>query len=254
MTKQLLIYERAVPVNPSVHGDVSVKVDDFGFARAINSTPLMASEFDAASGEYAIVFVQDGASVMPAALLGVRDNENLYIDAHGVWNAKYVPAFIRRYPFVFSSADAQTFTLCLDEDFHGVNRRGAGERLFDADGNRTQYLQNVLNFLQAYQAQYEATRLFVKRLSDLELLEPAQVQFTLRNGQTAALAGFQVLNRLKFRALPGEALAKLNADGDLDLIYAHLFSQRNFAPTADRISGLVEPAASTETAPPVWKN
>ena len=75
------------------------------------------------------------------------------------------------------------FTLCLDEDFHGVNRRGIGERLFDAEGERTQYLQSVLNFLQAYQIQYEATRAFTRRLVDLNLLEAMRAQFTLRSGQ-----------------------------------------------------------------------
>ena len=255
MAKQLLIYERAVPVNPRDHRDVSVKAGaDFGFAKEVNSVPLMGVEFDLASVEYPIVFVNDGANVMPAALLGIRDNENLYIDGNGAWNAKYLPAFVRRYPFVFSSDDSKTFTLCLDEEFHGVNRRGQGERLFDTDGNGTQYLQNVLNFLQAYQAQYEATQAFVKRLSDLVLFEPTQAQFTLRNGQTITLGGFMVVNRTKLKGLSGEALAQLNASGDLDLVYAHLHSQRNFTPTAERIISAIEPTpASTETAPG-WKN
>ncbi len=135
MTKQLLIYERATPINPNDHRDVSVKFGgDFGFARDVNSVPLMAAEFENASVEYPIVFVGDASGVMPAALLGIRDNENLYVEENGAWNAKYVPAFVRRYPFVFSTDDNQRFTLCIDEDFHGVNRKGQGERLFDADG------------------------------------------------------------------------------------------------------------------------
>lgn len=59
-----------------------------------------------------------------------------------------MPAFLRRYPFVFSSNDdASTFTLCIDEEFDGLNQDGRGERLFDSEGERTQYLQNVLGFL-----------------------------------------------------------------------------------------------------------
>ena len=72
---------------------------------------------------------------MPAALLGIRDKENLYVGQNGNWNAKYVPAFIRRYPFVFSSTDGGRFTLCLDHEFDGVNRSGLGERLFDFEGS-----------------------------------------------------------------------------------------------------------------------
>jgi hypothetical protein len=253
MGKQLLIYERAVAVNPLDHKDASVKAgDDFGFAKEVNSVPLMAVEFDPASVEYPIVFVADSAGVMPAALLGIRDNENLYVDENGAWNAKYLPAFVRRYPFVFSSEDGARFTLCLDEDFQGVNRRGVGERLFDSEGNRTQYLQNVLNFLQAYQAQYDATRAFVQRINDLGLLEPMQAQFTLRTGQKIALGGFMVVNRTRLRALSGADLSKLAANGDLDLVYAHLHSQRNFTPTAERILRVIEPAQAVAETAPKW--
>ena len=253
MEKQLLIYERAVPVNPRQHKNVSIRSGaDYGFARNVNSVPLMAVEFEPACVEYAIVFAGDGAAVMPMALLGIRDNENLYVDENGVWNTRYIPAFIRRYPFVFSSADGTQFTLCIDEEYPGVNRKGLGERLFDAEGERTQYLQNVLNFLQAYQAQFEATRAFTQRLVDLDLLEAMQAQFTLRSGQRITLGGFMTVSRARLKALPGEALARLAASGDLDLIYAHLHSQRNFTPTAERIVrvlGPVQEAVAGDAAP-----
>ena len=246
MTKQLLIYEKAVPVTRQRHGDVSIKAgNDYEFAKNVNSVPLMAAEFELSCTDYAIVFSGEGNDVMPAVLLGIRDKENLYIDENGAWNAKYIPAFVRRYPFVFSSQNRTTFTLCIDEDFPGVNRRGVGERLFDAEGERTQYLQGVLGFLQAYQAQFEATRAFCQRLVELNLLEAMQAQFALRSGQRMTLGGFMSVNRDRLKALPGEALARLAAKGDLDLIYAHLHSQRNFTPTAERIVRVI----GTEQAP-----
>ena len=175
---------------------------------------------------------------MPAVLLGVRDNENLCVDAEGNWTGKYVPAFVRRYPFVFSSNDGENFTLCVDEKFAGVNRQGRGERLFDADGARTQYLQNVLNFLQSYQAQHVATRSFCERLAELDLFESMQAQFVTRAGQRMLLGGFKSLNREKLRNLPGEALEQLARSGDLDLIYAAVHSMRNFTPLAERLPGV----------------
>jgi hypothetical protein len=241
MAKQLLIYERAVPVNPKQHRDLSIKSGaDYGFAKQVNSVPLMAAEFEPACGEYAIVFAGQGKEIMPVVLLGVRDHENLYIDDKGAWNAKYVPAFVRRYPFVFSSdSSGETFTLCVDEDFHGANREGVGERLFDSAGERTQYLKTVLGFLQAYQAQFDATRAFCQRLTDLNLLEAMRAEFTLRSGQRITLGGFMAVNRDRLRALPGEALARFAALGELDLIYAHLHSQRNFTATAERVLGVM---------------
>ncbi len=250
MAKQLLIYEKAVPVTRNKHGEVSIKAgNDYGFAKNVNSVPLMASEFESSCAEYAIVFSGEGKDVMPVVLLGIRDQENLYIDENGGWNAKYIPAFVRRYPFVFSTGDKSNFTLCLDEDFPGVNRRGIGERLFDAEGERTQYLQSVLGFLQAYQAQFEATRAFCKRLADLNLLEGMQAQFALRSGQRMTLGGFMTVSRDRLKALPGEALARLAASGDLDLIYAHLHSQRNFTPTAERIVRVIGDQAGSAGQP-----
>ena len=103
MTTQLLIYERAVPINKQKHANWSVKVgNSYDFAKSINSAPLTAVEFPNAAAEYSIVFAGNEDAVMPAVILGVRDRENLYLSEDGKWSAKYIPAFIRRYPFVFS--------------------------------------------------------------------------------------------------------------------------------------------------------
>jgi len=254
MSKQLLIYERAVPVTRQRHGSWSVKAGaSFDFARGVNSVPLMVAEFPNSAAEYAIVFGGAADEIIPVALLGIRDNENLYVAESGSWTGSYVPAFLRRYPFVFSSDNANdadaTFTLCVDEDFSGCNDEGRGERLFDADGERTQYLQNVLGFLQAYQVQFQRTKLFVKRLQEFGLLEPMQAQFTLRSGQRSTLSGFSVVSRDRLKALSAEQLAELMQADEMELIYLHLASLRNLAPIAERIGAPVETAQADETAP-----
>jgi hypothetical protein len=248
MAKQLLIYERATPVSRQSHGDLSVKTGgSFAFASHVNSVPLMAAEFAHAANEYAVVFAGQGEEIVPVVLLGVRDNENLFLNADGTWGGRYVPAFLRRYPFVFSSTDdGENFTLCVDEDFEGCNRKGRGERLFDGDGERTQYLQNVLGFLQAYQVQFQRTRALTKRLQDLNLFEAMQARFTLRNKQVLTLSGFLTVNKDRLRALSGDQLAELMAHDDLELVYLHLQSMRHLSSTAERIGA--GPVAGSETA------
>jgi len=124
---------------------------DYSFARNVNSLPLMAVEFPQAAPDYAIVFAGNSEAVMPAVILGVRGNENLYLTKSGEWQAKYIPAFARRYPFVFSSSeDGKTFTLCIDEGFSGFNKEGRGQRLFTDDGKPSPYVDGVLKFLQEY--------------------------------------------------------------------------------------------------------
>jgi hypothetical protein len=251
----LLIYERAVPVSPQRHGDVSVKAGrSLAFAKNVNSVPLMVAEFANAGAEYAVVFAGQGDGVVPVVLLGVRDDENLFVGADGSWQGRYVPAFLRRSPFVFATGDdGANFTLCVDEDYDGVNRDGRGERLFDNDGERTQYLQGVLGFLQAYQVQFQRTLAFTKRLVDLKLLEPMQARFTLRNGSSMTLGGFQAVSRERLKALTGDQLAALSANDELEMIYIHLQSLAHLTATAERMgAGAQVPGAgraADETAP-----
>jgi len=236
MSKQLLIYETAVPLSAARHGDYSIETEtSYAFSEKVNSVPLMAVEFPLAAGEYAIVFAGTDKEVMPAVILGMRQ-DNLYVSAQGSWTAKYIPAFLRRYPFVFSETDGgQRFTLCVDEAFAGLNREGRGQRLFEG-GKPTQYVQRVLDFLQEYQAQFRRTEAFCKKLSQLDLLEPMQAQVDLTTGERVLLSGFMAVNRAKLKALPGEKLAELAATDELELLYLHLHSMRNFNLLRDRLA------------------
>ena len=136
---QLLIYKTAVPVSRARHGDAHVEVGgDYAFSGEVNSVPLMAVEFPQAASEYAIVFAGPEGELMPAVILGIRGNENLFLsDSDKGWAAKYIPAFVRRYPFVFSRNDDR-FVLCVDEDYPGLNREGRGQPLFAEDGKPTE--------------------------------------------------------------------------------------------------------------------
>lgn len=249
MASQLLIYESAVPVSASRHGSVSVEVGgDYGFSRKVNSVPLMAVEFPHAALEYAIVFSGTAQAFIPAVILGMRGEENLYLGERGAWQAKYVPAFLRRYPFVFSSSqDGKTFTLCIDESYPGFNREGRGQRLFAEDKKPSAYVSNVLKFLEQYQIEFRRTQAFCNKLKELALLEPMRAHANLPSGERLALTGFMAVNRDKLKALPGEKLAELAKTDELELLYLHLQSMRNFTAMLDRLGG----NAPAQPEPPI---
>lgn len=249
MTTQQLIYETVVPVSNGRHAKCSVEAGKgFAFTRNINSVPLMAVEFPQAAPEYAIVFAQNGEDIVPVVILGARQNENLFLSGDDVWKGSYVPAFIRRYPFVFSiSDDGKTFTLCVDEAFQGLNYQGRGQALFTADGKHTPYVDNVLKFLQEYRLQFQRTQAFGKKLKELDLLEPMQAQFTLDSGEKMSLAGFQAVDRKRLKALSGDKLQELAANDELELIYLHMQSMRNFSGVKDR---LVSSKTASDSAAP----
>lgn len=244
MATQLLIYENAVPVSRARHGNWSVEVGaDYGFCRSVNSVPLMAVEMPQAAREYPIVFAGTGDQIMPAVILGLRGNENLFLNAEGRWDGDYLPAFVRRYPFVFSSSeDGSKFTLCIDEAFAGFNQASKGARLFDDEGKASGYTENVLKFLQEYQNQFRVTQAFCKHVSFLELLEPMQAEVTLASGGKTSLAGFMAVNRDKLKALSGEKLAALAKTDELELVYLHLQSLRNFERLKDRLAAVAKAA------------
>ena len=234
---QLLIYETAVPISSVHHAKACVEMSgDYRFSKNVNSVPLTAVEFPAAAGEYAIIFAGTENILTPAVILGMKDKQNLFINAKGTWQARYIPAFVRRYPFVFSTSDnGKTFTLCIDEGFSGFNREGRGQPLFSEDGKPTEYTNNVLKFVQEYQIQFDRTKAFCDKLRDLDILEPMQAQVSLTSGQTTSLTGFQAVNRKKLKALPAEKLSELAQTDELELIYLHLNSMRNFSGMKERL-------------------
>lgn len=260
MATQLLIYQTAIPVSRGRHEDCAIEPSaNYSFSDKVNSVPLTAVEFAHAAGEYPIVFAGADGEVMPAAVLGMRDTENLFLTRDHAWDARYIPAFIRRYPFVFSkSPDGKQFMLCVDEAFPGFNREGRGQRLFAGNGEPSPYVGNVLKFLQEYQAQFQRTQAFCAKVRDLDLLEPMQAQVALPSGSKLSLIGFMAVNRAKLKGLPGDTLADLARTDELELLYLHLQSMRNFEGLKDRLGiggdGRAEPEREATAAPRSRRN
>ena len=250
MAVQQLFYKSAIPVSAERHGELAVRTGGgYGFARAVNAVPVTAVEFAQAGAEYPIIFAGTEGAVFPSAVLGTREGENLFVAADGSWRGKYVPAFVRRYPFVFSVDDAGTrFTLHVDEEFEGVNREGRGERLFDADGAQTQYLKGVLEFLRQYQARFTRTQAFCRRLVEHDLLQPMQAQFSLAAGERRVLGGFQVVDREKLKKLGDEAALDLFRSDEMECIYLHLASLRHFNDMLERMQPEPAPAEAGDEA------
>ena len=240
MSTQLLFYQDAVPVSKEEHANCSIDTThDFSFARGVNSVPLTATEFPFAARDYPIVFA--GKDVpMPAVIVGVDPGQNLFVTDDGHWSDCYIPAFVRRYPFVLSSdPDNTSFTLYIDKACESLNEVGRGERLFDDDGANTAYLDKMLGFLQEYQKQFRRTRAFCKKLVELDLLESMRAQVSVPGGDQQSLTGFEVINREKLKALPGDTLAELARTDVLELAYLHRQSLNNFAVMAQRATAKI---------------
>ncbi len=228
--KTPLFYRQVVAVDKNIHRDVSVApVTDLTFAAGTNSVILIAAEFIKACREYPIVFISDQGSYSPAAVLGLREGQNSYISQDGTWKASYIPAYIRRYPFIPAmQTGAKEYLVCIDELFDGVNREGRGERLFSDDGKVTKAFEQYVSFLKEFHVQHKLTVDFCAEMFAMGLMEPMQANVAMATGERLKLDGFYVLNRKKIAELPDETIGKLHRQGYLELVYAHLVSLENF--------------------------
>jgi len=235
---QLGIYESVVPLTPGRHAQQSVQAGtDYRFAAKLNSAPVLAAEFSEASPEYAIVFAGPTESIMPVVVLGLRQNENLFVGSESTWRARYKPAFVRQYPFVFApDKGGEGMLLCIDEAFSGLNRDGKGNRLFGEDGKPSPYVDGMLKFLGEYQRQFQRTRAFCRRLQELGLLSGIEATVTLPGGGSTSLKGMQAIDRAKLKALPADTVAELMRNDALELAYLHLNSLRNLGALRERLA------------------
>ncbi len=239
MANQALFYEHAVPLTRERYRDWSIETDaDYAFARNALCVPLTTVEFSKAAAELPIVFLDHEGSMRPVALLGLEDAQNLHVSESGAWVGRYIPAYVRRYPFIFATHDdGKTFTLCVDERFPGLNQEGKGERLFSDEGGNSPYLEQVLTFLKEYEVQYRITGEFCRQVTELEVLEPMQASVSLASGATMGVGGFHLVKRERVSDLDGEVLSRLARRSVLELLYLHLFSLENFSRLVARLTG-----------------
>jgi hypothetical protein len=238
-------YEKPVALDREKHRKLKVRATgSFGFAAKANSLYLAGVEFNEACKEFAIVFTRVGSGrTVPVAMLGLRGRENLFVDAQGQWDAGYIPAFVRRYPFVLAELPGRSeMAVCVDEAFTGLNTK-EGEALFDAAGNDTPFLKNALDFLGQYQREYLRTEAFCQRLEQAGLLMEMNARADLVDGRSFTVAGLMVVDEKKLMALPDAVALALFRAGELSLIAMHLASLSNMQVLVDRMAQRKAPLA-----------
>ncbi|OYW33977.1 MAG: SapC family protein [Methyloversatilis sp. 12-65-5] len=251
--KTLLFYDSVVVLNRDTHRDLHLKPqDNLRFAASTNCVPLALVEFGDVAREYPIVFARLPGGLVPVALLGLRDAENLYLNDEGKWDARYVPAFVRRYPFVAvqDNTAPDKLLVCMDEQFPGFNKE-EGERLFDENGAETPFLKNALAFVQGYQNEAQRTAEFCREVEQLGLLNEMSALAELKDGRKFRLDGLWVIDEAKLQSLSAAAAVDLFRRGWMGLVYAQLLSLGHLRVLLDRTaqrSGEATPADGTAGA------
>ena len=242
-------------VNNVDHQDVRVITERAArYGDAVMFALTFPAEFRDAQAHYPILFHRaDAASdYYPIALFGFQEGENLFLadaaDGAG-WNAHYVPAMIRRQPFMIGFQEAQTDgaqgmvrVLSMDMAHPRVSRE-QGEALFQPLGGRSEYLEDMADLLESIYVGREHGKGFCKELQERGLIEDVSFDITLNDGSRNQLLGFAALDEDKVQELSGEALEQFRVKGYLAPMYMMLASLGNVAALIERKNRSVDTPA-----------
>jgi hypothetical protein len=224
------MFKRLVTLDFARHAGLRVRpAPDFGYARGLQMSIVMLSEIRRASALYPIVFVEDRETdgFRPVALFGLQPGQNVFVDSKGGWQASYIPAVLRAYPFALARGDRpDRFLVCLDEASPCLDS-DEGAPLFNPDGQAAVALDEVKGFLARLRQMQVATDAWTRALAERNLLTPLSV---MAAGETPppALDGCFVVNEDRLDGLSLERFAALRDRGGLAAIYAHLASLLQF--------------------------
>jgi len=223
-----LFYKDLLPLNSRDHGDWKVSsFDDAGFLANTHAIPLTVDEFVDAQRNYPVVFTA-GDNPLPIALMGLNEGVNTFIADDGKLEAGvYVPAYIRRYPFILAklNKDSDDMSLCFDPQSGVVGKTDEGQVLFDGE-NPTEYTQGVLEFCKRFEESGQRTKAFLEEVKKLDILMDGEIAITRNDMPDTPFVyrGFQMIDEKKLRELPAETVHTLNTNGMMMLIHAQLFS------------------------------
>jgi hypothetical protein len=223
------MYKNLEVLNKEIHKNSALgELQDASFAKEIISAPLTVAEFFESCKDYPIVFAKEAnGEWMATAMLGYKEKENLFINDENKWESKrYIPAFIRRYPFIFVQQNDQLL-LAFDGQLKSEDQKDESRKFFKEDGTNSEFLDNVLKFLNQYQADAKATSEFIKQLDSWELLEEKVATIVNSKNEKYNINGFYVVNEEKLKNLSKKKKDDICAKNALPLITAHLISLSN---------------------------
>ncbi|WP_162894975.1 SapC family protein [Rhizobium terrae] len=218
-----LFYRDIVPLDRARHKLARLESPSrpYGFAESTQFVPAVVDEFRAACRELSILFMPGQQRPTAVFVVGLTAGQNLLVTPEGLWDGSYVPAFLRRYPFIRGDIEGADPIICIDQSYEGLNEE-RGEPFF-AEDEQTSYLAQQVGFVNAY---YEASRRseeFADMIQAMGLLKSVTVDVKSQ-GSTVSLHGLFAIDEDKLNALPAKEFEKLRKAGFVPAIYAQIIS------------------------------
>ena len=222
-------------LNNKDHADLRVITDyRSSLGDAQMQVMVFPFEFRNVQAHYPIFFQVDAnGQFYPIALLGFEEGENLFLDEPS-WRAPYVPAMMRRQPFLVGLKDANTSdggveqarVLSLDLNHPRVSRE-EGEALFKPLGGRTEFLEEQAGLLETLHDGLSHCQAFTNALSEHNLIESVTLDISLNDGSHSQLIGLSAINEERVQELPGNVLESFSKKGYLLPLFMTIASSTN---------------------------
>ena len=233
VTGNVMMYEDPQPLTQEKHqnfGVTQVK-KPFEFMATTHFMPITAPEFGSACASFPIIFA--GEEKTPLAVMGIRPNENLFVEDGQFDNLFYMPAFARRYPFVLAGDQANDrFVVCVDEKAECVTNKKPQQPFFNKDG-ATQFTNEAFEFLKQFEQDRRSTDAMITRFKELDLFEQKDMHFQGQNpdgspAEKQKIADYFAVTDEKLRNLDDKTLREFLNNGFLAVAYAHILSLGNW--------------------------
>ncbi len=222
-----LFFNDLIPLSSANHADFKLQTQSKApFLVGQHAIPVTIDEFVSTARFFPIVF-SAGQNSVPLALMGLNEGVNMFVDADGTLTKPvYVPAYIRRYPFLLAKlrSDTDELSLCFDPSAPGVGADVEGNALFDGD-QPSATTNAILDFCRQFEEAGMRTAAFMEELTKLDILMDGEVSIQAEGQEKPYVyRGFRMVDEEKLKDLRGDALRKMSQNGMLPLLYAHLFS------------------------------
>jgi hypothetical protein len=222
-----LFYKDLVPLNRNEHASWhSRQTDRAPWLAGQHAIPLTVEEFPLAQRFFPIIFSQSDDAV-PLALLGLNEGVNVFVEEDGTLNTPiYMPAYVRRYPFLLAklTPEAEELSLCFDPTSDLIGAFEDGMPLFEGE-EPSENCKRMLEFCEQFEIAGQKTANFIAELNKHGLLIDGELTVQPEgNAQPFVYRGFRMVDEAKLREMRGDVLRSWAQSGMLPLIHAHLFS------------------------------
>ena len=238
-----LFYKNVVPLSTNIHKNLRLSTPDkpLDFAKEANLIPALVDEFELALDDLPIAFLPSTGVPSVVFVTGLKPGTNVFVSKDGLWDGKYAPAYLRRYPFIVGDVPDGEPILCVDDTYEGLSEK-KGEPFFSKAGDSEETLVRALTLSQSYKSSADRTDEFAKMLHEMELFQSISLDAVMPDGEKTSVHGLMVVNEEALAALSEAQLGKLHSAGFLKSIYCHLLSLRSIS----RLGEQLEVALSSE--------